>query len=284
MRGEVPKSSVRVSTSLARTRACMAAAPSSPLTTTPCSVMSSNAGALGEHEGATFRFGDMDGDRRPIHDGEREALAEAPLKPRLPVGAIEHAQKSRVSTSRAEPTAKYGDINSKTHMRYVMKTAAMGRVPASAVPRLNAGTLAVLPRRVDDSIGPSNDTAAQPIETTQEPQYARSDSNGRHSASKVFLASGQQGTGTDPMGNYADRKTACQEFGDAEATAGTSQPSYPTQGALPNPGSNKGPDAELRAAIKAAVDAGQYERAAMLLDVLKATPVATVLEIARRRG
>ena len=40
----------------------------------------------------------------------------------------------------------------------------------------------------------------------------------------------------------------------------------------------------LKMAIKSAVDAGQYERAAKLLDVLRATPDAKVLELVKRHG
>ena len=78
-----------------------------------------------------------------------------------------------------------GHSDTKTHMRYVMQTTAMGRIPAAAVPRLAPGSLGVLPRRVDDSIGPSNDVAEQVGDPTSDSQYARSDSNGRHSASKA---------------------------------------------------------------------------------------------------
>ena len=39
------------------------------------------------------------------------------------------------------------------------------------------------------------------------------------------------------------------------------------------------PDAAVRAAIKSAVDAGRYELAAKLLEVLKSAPVAVVLPL-----
>jgi hypothetical protein len=48
-------------------------------------------------------------------------------------------------------------------------------------------------------------------------------------------------------------------------------------------GAENDPDAALKMAIKAAVDAGQYERAAKLLEVLRATPPAKVLELLKRR-
>ncbi len=77
-----------------------------------------------------------------------------------------------------------GHSDAKTHMRYVMQTDAMKRIPAAALPQLPPGVVIVLPRRVDDSVGPSNDVGAQVGDTTSDSQYARSDSNGRHSASK----------------------------------------------------------------------------------------------------
>jgi hypothetical protein len=44
------------------------------------------------------------------------------------------------------------------------------------------------------------------------------------------------------------------------------------------------PDEALKTAIKVAVDAGQYDRAAKLLDVLRSTPaVAAVIDLAKRR-
>lgn len=45
-----------------------------------------------------------------------------------------------------------------------------------------------------------------------------------------------------------------------------------------------GPDGALKAAIHAAVDAGQYDRAIRLLEVLRSTPdLAAVLDLAQRR-
>jgi hypothetical protein len=52
-----------------------------------------------------------------------------------------------------------GRSDSKTHMRPVLKTDAMKRIPAPALPKLNAGTVLVLARPLGDSIGPSNDSA-----------------------------------------------------------------------------------------------------------------------------
>jgi hypothetical protein len=58
-----------------------------------------------------------------------------------------------------------GHSDAKTHMRYVQQTDAMKQIPEAALPQFKPGTLLVLARRVDDSIGPSNDTISNDAES-----------------------------------------------------------------------------------------------------------------------
>jgi hypothetical protein len=61
-------------------------------------------------------------------------------------GKAEHARsrgQRRVNVQTAMHLAGHSDA--RTHMRYVMKTAAMKKIPAAAVPQLNAGNLAFWP-------------------------------------------------------------------------------------------------------------------------------------------
>jgi hypothetical protein len=64
---------------------------------------------------------------------------------------------------------------------YVMNTEAMRRIPLAAMPVLDASLAGILSPAVPKRSG----RAASENRITNDSKYARSDSNGRHSASKA---------------------------------------------------------------------------------------------------
>jgi integrase len=84
-----------------------------------------------------------------------------------------------VNVQHAMHLASHSDA--KTHMGYVMNTEAMRRIPVAAMPVLDAGLARILSPAVPKRSG----RASLEDGIMNDSRYARSDSNGRHSASKA---------------------------------------------------------------------------------------------------
>jgi integrase len=84
-----------------------------------------------------------------------------------------------VNVQHAMHLASHSDA--KTHMGYVMHTEAMKRIPVAAMPVLDPHLAGILSPPVTKRAGQASAGNGIPSDS----QYARSDSNGRHSASKA---------------------------------------------------------------------------------------------------